>query len=148
MTDLNDDLTPVSIFDDDDDDEVTIPEGQGAEEEAPSKPVYRRPANKASGRRDLDQLNEAVVETAKKVGAYRHGKREDEAAKAQEAPQRAPVKNYPFMVPDYLFEELEEVAYEKRVTIKHLIMSSLKQSGYRVDDIDNPENGQRQRKRK
>ena len=48
----------------------------------------------------------------------------------------APTKPWQAMLPDYLTEELRQMAARENTAQKVLVMRALRQAGYRVDDID------------
>jgi hypothetical protein len=49
---------------------------------------------------------------------------------------RAPVASLRIEVPVYLDNELTREAAEKRVTKQYLVLTALRQAGYRIDDAD------------
>tara|TARA_R110002049_G_scaffold305641_1_gene502871 strand:+ start:258 stop:653 length:396 start_codon:yes stop_codon:yes gene_type:complete len=113
--------------------------GEGA---APKRPAISRKPTPSDEFLDQDYtLQERNIErVAQNVGAYSHRPREV-------APKRAEVKRYPLSIPQYLYRELEVDAFNKGVTVRHLILKSLADSGYTLDDIDNPEDGKKAPKR-
>lgn len=113
--------------------------GEGA---APKRPAFQRKPTPSDELLEQDTtLHDRNVErVAQNVGAYSHRARDI-------APKRADVKRYPLSIPQYLYRELEVDAFNKGVTVRHLILKSLKDSGYTLDDIDNPEDGKKAPKR-
>ncbi|CAO3439902.1 hypothetical protein [Azospirillum doebereinerae] len=57
-------------------------------------------------------------------------------ASAPVAIRPAPTKPWQAMLPDYLTEELRQMAGREGTAQKVLVMRALRQAGYRVDDID------------
>jgi hypothetical protein len=55
---------------------------------------------------------------------------------ASASPVRAPVASLRIEVPVYLDDALTREAAEKRVTKQYLVLTALRQSGYRIDDAD------------
>lgn len=73
------------------------------------------------------------------------GKASDKAPSTPEkAALRAPSVRLNLEIPDYLSLELKIKAATEKSTARHIVLSALRQAGYRIDDADMAPDGRRE----
>jgi hypothetical protein len=106
--------------------------------EQPRKPASQDPSDRLLDRR-LDQkaiekgIPSLVMPAAEK------------AEPAVAPPPRAPVKTLNIELPDYLWIELKKSAASQMISLRHLIMTMMRDNGYEIDERDMIEDGRRLR---
>lgn len=83
------------------------------------------------------KVEREVRQMAERTGAYVH----------QIQKVRAPITKYMVTIPNYMYEEISEVAKEENVTIKYIILQALQSAGYSLDEVDNHRQGKKLPKR-
>lgn len=77
----------------------------------------------------------------RKLYRFKADKEEAESA----APERAPLEKLTIEIPVYLSDALKRSALETRTTVRHVVMSALKATGFEVAAVDLVPDGRRTR---